>query len=142
MVCTPPQLHLVAGFQGAAAGQFIQTFTFVNRSQRTCTLFGWPRLIGIPARRVVQSKKVVRVIVRPGRAASFDVFGADWNQVANRPCPTTRVVRVIPPGSRTSLSVMVRMPNCEGHYTAPVVAGRVDRDAWSTFAGPAAARGP
>jgi Protein of unknown function (DUF4232) len=141
-VCTPPQLHLVAGFQGAAAGQFLQTFTFVNVSRRTCTLEGWPRLVGIPSRRVVQAKPVVRVVVRPGGAASFDVFGEDWNHRADTPCPVTRSVQVIPPGGNAALSVAVRMPNCQGHEVAPMIAGRVDRDAWSTVVGPGTARGP
>lgn len=133
--CTPPQLHLVSHFQGAAAGQFLRTFTFVNVSQRVCTLYGWPRLVDIPYRRVVQGKPVVRVVVRPGGAASFDVYGADYDMLANKPCPETSVVRVVPPGARTATAVRARMPNCRGHYVSPLVAGRTDHYSWSTTVG-------
>jgi hypothetical protein len=117
-----------------AAGSFIQTFTFTNVSRRVCSLTGWPR-IGLPSRRVRQGAPPTpayrTVVLRPRGAASFDVYGADWDHVRDRACPRTSTLRVAPPGVRSRLAVTVRMPNCGRFDVAPVIAGKTDREAWS-----------
>jgi hypothetical protein len=134
-LCNARQLQLVAGFQGAALGSFTQTFTFVNASRRQCRLSGWPTVELGKTRRVVQdtppAPAFTTVTLAPRGAASFDVYGEDWNHAANRACPATATVRIAPPGDRSTLSVHVTMPNCGLFYVAPLIPGRTDRRAWS-----------
>ncbi len=133
--CQARQLQLAAGFQGAGLGSFTQTFTFVNASRRECQLAGWPTLERFRSRRVVQgapsARPFVAVVLAPGHAASFDVYGADWDHAASRACPESTTVRVAPPGDRTALAVRVKMPNCGLLYIAPLIPGRTDRRSWS-----------
>jgi hypothetical protein len=134
-LCHARQLQLFAGYQGAGLGSFTQTFTFVNASRRPCRLSGWPTLELGRSRRVVQDPPPARafrtVALAPRGAASFDVYGADWNHAANRACPVTGTVRIAPPGDRSTLSVHVKMPSCGLYYVAPLIPGRTDRRAWS-----------
>jgi Domain of unknown function (DUF4232) len=143
--CRSRQLHLAATFYGEAGGQFIQTFTFTNMSSRACRIAGWPRLrvevrqhraVVVRVRRVVQGQlhapPFVSVPLRPRGAASFDVYGPDWDFRGNRACPRTTAALVAPPGNTAPLRVTVRMPNCPGGFEiAPVIAGRTDRQSWS-----------
>jgi Protein of unknown function (DUF4232) len=136
-------LRLVAGNYGEAGGQFRQTFAFTNVGSRTCLLAGWPtltlksrsgRAVSVRSVRVVQGALSAHpfrtVILRRGRAASFDVYGADWDFRAYRACPATTAVFVSSPGG-SALSVAVKMPNCGAFYIAPIIAGRTDRRSWS-----------
>jgi hypothetical protein len=142
--CHANQLHLTAGAYGEAALQFTQTLTLSNISPRACQLAGWPsvrtrdtlgRLASVRVVRVVQGPPNARpfrvVALRPGGAASFNVYGADWNATANRPCGKTSALLITPPGDRTALEVHVRLPSCGVLYVAPLIRGRRDRDAWS-----------
>jgi hypothetical protein len=143
-VCRAQQLRLAASFYGEAAGQFVQTFTFMNVGHSVCQLRGWPSLeltsksgrpVSVRSRRVVQGAPSARpfrtVVLRRRGAASFDVYGADWNFRANRPCSHTTAIFVTPPGDRSMLLVAVKMPNCGLFDVAPVIAGKTDRHAWS-----------
>jgi Protein of unknown function (DUF4232) len=126
--CSPNRLQLAATFYGEAGGQFVQTLTFRNRGQHSCGLAGWPTLVGVASRRVVQRAPSARpyrpVLLHTGGAASFDVYG--------RSCPTRRRLRVALPGGRGVFRVRVRLPQCPGGFlVAPLVAGTRDRDAWS-----------
>jgi hypothetical protein len=131
-------------FYGEAGGQFIQTFTFTNVGRSVCQLRGWPSLelrgksgrpVAVHSRRVVQGAQsappVRTVVLRRRGAASFDVYGADWNVRANQPCSHTTAIFVTAPGGRSMLSVAVKMPNCGLFDVAPVIAGKTDRQAWS-----------
>jgi hypothetical protein len=143
--CQPSQLQLAASFYGAAGGQFIQTLTFMNMSRRACGMAGWPsleievashRLVSVRARRVVQGQLGARpfasVLLRPRGAASFDVYGADWDFARNRSCPPATAALVTLPGGGAALSVGVRFPNCPGGFLiAPLIAGRTDHHSWS-----------
>lgn len=142
-VCRTAELRLVAHGYGEAGGQFRQTFTFTNVGGRTCLLAGWPtltlkspsgRAVSVRSIRVVQGALSAHpfrtVILRRGRAASFDVYGADWNFRAYRACPATTAVLVSSPGA-SALSVNVKMPNCGAFYIAPIIAGKTDRQSWS-----------
>jgi hypothetical protein len=141
--CRTGQLRLHPSFYGEAGGQFVQTFTATNTSGTPCSVAGWPNLsVKGPSSRVetAQSIRVVQsrpasnpfdtVVVRPGAAASFDVFGADWNAAANRSCPRTHALLIALPGARP-LAVTVSLPYCGPFYVAPVIAGKTDRDSWS-----------
>jgi Protein of unknown function (DUF4232) len=134
--CAAGQLRLAPTFYGVAAGQFIQTLTFTNVSAHACRISGWPSIVGVETRRVVQGPEGARpfktVTLRPHAAASFDVFGADWDNRTNRPCPRTKALVVTPPGSSDRIRVFAKVPNCPGGLeVAPLIAGRTDRDAWS-----------
>jgi hypothetical protein len=141
--CQSRRLHLRASFYGEAGGQFIQTFTFTNAGAMPCRLAGWPTLrlrnpsgqaTAVRSIRVVQNRPSSRpfepVILQPGGAASFDVFGADWNVSANRACPNTHALSIALPGV-AALAIRVALPHCGPFSIAPVVAGKTDRDAWS-----------
>jgi hypothetical protein len=143
--CRSHALRLAATFYGEAGGAFIQTLTFTNVSRRGCSMAGWPRVeietaggLARPrVRRVVQGNPnappFARVRLRSRGAASFDLYGADWNAVRNRACPKTSALRVAPPAGGAPLVVRVAVPACPGGFElAPVVPGRVDRAAWST----------
>jgi hypothetical protein len=142
--CHTAQLHLAATFYSEAGGQFIQTFTFTNGSRRACSLRGWPRIevasrSGRPmrtsSRRVIQGSSTASpfrtVVLRPRAASAFDVYGADWNHAADKPCPRTSAALITPPGAGSAISVAVKMPNCGLLYVAPVIAGKIDRQSWS-----------
>ena len=142
-VCRAAELRLVASDYGEAGGQFRQTFTFTNVGRRTCLLAGWPslklrspsgRAVSVRSVRVVQGASSVHpfrpVVLRRGRAASFDVYGADWDFRACRACPATTAVFVSSPGA-SALSVIVKMPYCGAFYIAPIIAGKTDHQSWS-----------
>jgi hypothetical protein len=139
--CDVRRLTLTLGSYGEAGGQFRQTLTFTNVGPEGCRLSGWPSVeveAGVSARvrRVVQgspaAKPYAPVLLERGGAASFNVYGADWDFVQNRRCPLTNRLRVTPPGSGASLDVAVRLPDCPGGFeVAPLIAGRTDRDSWS-----------
>jgi hypothetical protein len=143
--CQPSQLQLAASFYGEAGGQFIQTFTFTNIARRVCRMAGWPTLeievgshrqIPVRTRRVVQgplnARPFASVLLRASGAASFDVYGADWDFSRNRSCPRATAARVTPPGGAAALRVGVRIPNCpSGFLIAPLIAGRTDHQSWS-----------
>jgi len=143
--CRSPQLQLAATLYGEAGGQFVQTFTFTNVSRRACRVAGWPKLrievrqhraVAARVRRVVQGQlhapPFVSVPIAPRGAASFDVYGPDWDFRGNRSCPRTTAALVTLPGDTTPLRVTARMPNCPGGFEiAPVIAGRTDRQSWS-----------
>jgi hypothetical protein len=143
-VCRTQQLHLATSFYGEAGGQFIQTFTFTNRGHSACQMRGWPtlrvrdksgRAVPVRSRRVVQGAPTAPpfkiVVLFPYGAASFDVYGADWNALANRSCSHTTAILVTPPGAGEKLSTAVKMPKCGLFDVAPVIAGKSDREAWS-----------
>lgn len=143
-VCHARDLQLAASFYGEAGGQFSQTFTFTNLGDSACRMRGWPTLqVRTPSGRVasVRSIRVVQgastthpfrtVVLRPSGAASFDVYGADWDFRANRACPQTRAIFVLPPGAGGRLVAAVSLPNCGGFFVAPVIAGKTDRQSWS-----------
>ncbi len=142
--CQTRQLHLIAGFYGEALGSFSQTFTFTNGSRHACQLAGWPRLklesgssrpLAVASRRVVQNPPpapaFATVVLKPRGAASFNVYGEDWNHLKNSSCPETRAAFIAPPNDLATRSVAVKMPNCGLLYIAPLIAGRTDHNAWS-----------
>lgn len=141
--CIASQLRVRPTLYGEAGGQFMQTFTLTNAGANVCRLAGWPVLRGVnasghteaaPAIRVVQGKPAARpfdtVVVQPGKDAAFDIFGADYDALANRACPKTRALLIGAPGVTPS-RVHVAVPFCGPFYVAPVIAGSIDRDAWS-----------
>ena len=123
----------------------MQTFTFTNISRRVCRIGGWPSLeievashrpVPVRTRHVVQGQLGARpfasVLLRARGAASFDLYGADWDLQRNRSCRLATAALVTPAGGGAALRVGVRIPNCPGGFEiAPLIAGRTDRESWS-----------
>ena len=148
--CLPAQLHLSSDHSGwhanlAGMGQFVETFTVTNVSSTDCSLGGWPSLQAVVAGKA-ETVKTVRVrqggprakiwsmlSLQPGRTASFDIYGADWNAIKNRSCPaTTSGFLITLPGEPTAVSVTAPEPDCGSFYVAPLIAGSSDHQAWSS----------
>lgn len=121
----------------------MQTFVLTNAGAAACRVAGWPTLSGVvasgktepaPSIRVVQGKPAEKpfrtVVVQPGSVAAFDIFGADYDALANRACPKTHALLLAAPGVAPSRAT-VGLPFCGPFYVAPVVAGGTDRDAWT-----------
>ncbi len=148
--CLPAQLRLSSDHSGwhanlAATGQFVETFTVTNVSSTDCSLGGWPSLQAVVAGKA-ETVKSVRVrqgglgaktwtmlTLQPGRTASFDIYGVDWNAIKNRSCPaTTSGFLITLPGEPTAVSVTAPEPDCGSFYVAPLIAGSSDHQAWSS----------
>lgn len=141
--CRAQQLDMSGHFLGDADLMFTATFTFTNASQRVCDLTGWPtvRLRSVSGKpqhvrteRVLQGLSLASVhpvALASGGAASFDLYGADFNDVADKSCPTTSVIFVTPPGDATALKATMHLPNCGLLPISPMITGKVDREAWS-----------
>lgn len=148
--CSLSQLRLISDRGGwhanyAASGQFSETLTFTNVSRSACQLSGWPRVQAVdngalqptPMTLVRQSgpssKASSPVRLAPGKTASFDIYGGDWNPIQNKACPQTITgLLVSPPGDSASLAVAVEELDCGGFYVAPLIAGSSDRESWSS----------
>jgi hypothetical protein len=132
--CRAGQLRLSAGRGGVAGGTYGRPFTFVNVSDQSCTLRGWPTIrlalrdghrlapgvrhfhyfsTGIPSRRLPART----IALRPGGAASFIVLAQDASYTPGKPCRLVRTMSVTPPGSDSSLSV----PDAIGSYCAALI---------------------
>jgi hypothetical protein len=144
--CRASGLALKVGRYGEAGGQFIQTFTFTNVSGADCRLGGWPGFRVLEAsRRLVPTQRVRQnapgrpawrsVVVPPNRSASFDVYGADFDAARDVACPKTSSASITVPNDSAEMSVRLRIPNCGRFLVAPLLAGSIDRDSWSSVVG-------
>jgi hypothetical protein len=138
--CRSDQLRLVAPrIPGAAAGTIYEPLTLVNTSASSCAAGGWPALrrfdragapIPLRAQRWVYKLRgpapFRMVALRPRAAATFDVFGSDWNHASNRPCPNARRVEVEPSGGGAWLSAArLDVPACGRAWSVgPLLPGR------------------
>jgi hypothetical protein len=143
--CRTAQLSLRAVLYGEASQQFTQTLTFTNDSSRACALAGWPTLqlvapVDTRTQRVITGAPNKRpystVLLRPTGAASFNVYGADFDAEKERACARSSAMLVNPPGDSRPRVVRVRLPDCGLYYIAPLVAGKTDHAAWTFFWNP------
>jgi hypothetical protein len=142
--CRITQMDLVPGRSGVAAGTYMRDFALVNESYASCTLHGWPNLRlllgdgrmvsprirrdhygtgkGIPAR-------VIRL--SPGGAASFRVAESDGTGAGTQTCRSVKAIVVSLPGAGGRLNAPNGAFYCAPYilFEAPLVAGRVDRQA-------------
>jgi hypothetical protein len=144
--CRSSQLRLSAPkMWGAAAGSLIEQFTLTNTSGASCIVAGWPtaRRFGATGQviPVELSRWVYResgpapfrqVRLRPGGAATFPIFGQDWNHAADRACPNARKMQIRPRGSGGWLSLTLTIPACQAWDVGPLVPGHLAP--WPTFA--------
>jgi hypothetical protein len=138
--CRSDQLRLIAPrIPGAAAGTMYEPLTLVNTSASGCAVGGWPALrrfdrTGAPIPLRVQRwvyklrgpAPFRMVALRSRGAATFDVFGSDWNHASNRPCPNVRSLEVEPSGGGAWLSAArLDVPACgRGWSVGPLLPGR------------------
>ena len=144
--CTSSQLKVASDRGGwhanfAAAGQFREILTFTNAANSACQLKGWPRVYAVvngvteslPMTQVLQNARPKMVRLAPGKTASFDIYGGDWDPIHNKACPqTTNGLMVSPPGDSKTVFVKVEEPLCGGFDISPVISGSSDRQSWST----------
>lgn len=144
--CHSNQLRLsVPPAWGAAAGTMYEPATLTNTSGSSCTVAGWPALRRldatgqrIPVRlerwvyRLRGSAPYSVVTLAPGKTATFDIFGSDWNHRFDRACREARTIEVMPRGGGGWLSVTAAsaegqrvIPACRLWLLGPLVAGRV-----------------
>jgi hypothetical protein len=143
--CASSQLRVASDRAGwhadfAAAGQFIETFTFTNVANNACQFKGWPRVRAV-VNGVTESGQITQVLqdgnpalvrLAPRQSASFDIFGGDWDPIQNRACPETNGLIASPPGASRSQFVKVEEPYCGGFSISPVIFGRSDPESWTT----------
>ena len=120
--CTSAALRItIGGGSGGAAGSVFTAVNFVNRSHRTCYLFGHPGVsfvagddghqIGAAARR---DKSSIRVVLRPGARAHATLRVVDYQVYSRafcRPVPV-RGYRIYAPGETDAVFVSARSSAC------------------------------
>jgi hypothetical protein len=138
--CSLSQLRLISDRGGwhanyAASGQFTETLTFTNvwpRVQAVVNGALQPTPMTLVRQNAPPSKSSSLVRLAPGKTASFNIYGGDWNPVQNKACPQTITgLLVSPPGDSASLAVAIEEPDCGGFYVSPLIAGSSDRESWS-----------
>ena len=144
--CTSGQLRISApkGW-GVAAGSLIEDLTLTNTSGVSCSVAGWPtvrrldragHLIPVALSRWVYQEtgaapfRVLRL--QPRDAATFPIFGQDWNHAVDRACPNARVIQIRLGVRGGWLSVERSIPACQAWDLGPLVRGRLAP--WPTFA--------
>jgi hypothetical protein len=108
-------------------------FALTNVSGTTCVVQGWPgvklklrngQVISPRLRRIHYYSTGVpnhplragAITLRAGGAASFLLFGQDWNYKTNRACARITETLVTPPGAHKGLAI----PTGLGLYCAPL----------------------
>jgi Domain of unknown function (DUF4232) len=130
--CRTSQLGFRFSTDGAAGSIHING-DLTNRSQTTCSLYGYPGLgllgksgAALPAT-VVRSPSVVvpavaekLVVLAPGQTARFY---AGYSDVDPQPCPSAVRLEVTPPNAYTHLTVPAAIAPCGGIiHVSPVFA--------------------
>lgn len=93
--------------------------------------------MAVRTERVLQTPSLasVRTVrLRPDGSASFDVYGADFNAPADKPCPQSSVISVTPPQNSSAMRAAARLPNCGLLFISALIGGTVDRASWSILA--------
>jgi uncharacterized protein DUF4232 len=140
--CRLAQLDLVPGRAGVAAGTATRDFAFVNSSEMSCTLRGWPNLrlfledgstVTPRVRRdhygsgTVLPARTIRL--SPGGAASFRIAESDGTGTGLQTCRAVKALLISMPGAGGSVSASTTVFYCAPYtyFEAPLVAGRIDR---------------
>lgn len=137
--CRSGQLGLsVPPTWGAAAGSLYEPATLTNTSGTSCTVAGWPavrrldragRAIPVDVQRWVYVERgpapFRTVRLAPGGAATFQIFGQDWNHAVDRACRQAQRLQVEPRGGGGWLFVPVDLPACRRWDVGPLVPGRI-----------------
>jgi hypothetical protein len=143
--CDSAQLRLTVPPWGAAAGSLYEPATLTNTSGSSCAVAGWPAVRRFNAAGQRIPVRIERWVYRlrgaaaysvvnlaPGRAATFEIFGSDWNHRRDRACRTTQRIQVMPRGGGGWLSATASPPDvghgipaCRYWLLGPLVPGRV-----------------
>jgi hypothetical protein len=119
--CRTAQLHGLIGGQNAGAGSIFTTLVLRNAGRTTCMLMGYPgvslvdsrhRQLGRPAR--WDAGPIVRIVLRPGDAASTMIRSANPGTGTNDCLPPSAALRIYPPNERVSLLVPAHLSECLG----------------------------
>jgi len=147
--CRLSGLTVSAGSAGGAAGSYGQTILFINRSDTTCTMRGYPGVAALNAngQQVVQATRkptgmmgglrsaaspISVVALAHGKIASAEVEGSDVPVGTTTSCVYYPELLVTPPGETNSIVVNVSVgingiPGCVPIAVNPVVAGTSGR---------------
>lgn len=135
--CTGSQISVGDGQSGGAAGHIDIPITFLNFSDRTCTLYGFPGVAGLDSndQQVVQAQRTTdgamgvipatTVTLAPGRSASAVIAAVDVPSGNATSCPSYPALLVTPPGTKQSTRVVLAdVPGCQRLQIYPVVPGK------------------
>ena len=128
--CQTSQLKVSLGRGNATAGTTFYPLKFVNKSNTTCTLRGYPgvsavtaggRQIGKPARRV--SAKFRTVTLAPGKQQSASVGIVDTGNFRRSACkPVTATgLKVFPPNATKAVRLNKRFETCSSKASVSLV---------------------
>jgi hypothetical protein len=127
-MCATSQLSVALGGVDGAAGNFYTNMVFTNHSGSTCHLTGYPGLsmldasgkqIGQPATR--DPFDYAPVVLKPGATASDTIHTVDQQGTC---LPTSKQLRVYPPGNTASLVFPGEVTDCYNTFTVtPLLAG-------------------
>ena len=143
--CRSAQLRISGQPWGAAAGTMYEPVTLTNASGSACSVAGWPavRRLGADGREIpVRLERWVYRLrgaapyfvlrLAPGRAATFEIFGEDWNHRLDQPCREALTIQVMTRGRGRWLSLPARpadrgrgIPACRSWLLGPLVPGKV-----------------
>ena len=144
--CRSGQMRLSAPAWGAAAGTLYEPVTLTNTSSATCAVAGWPAVRRFDAAGQAIPVEVSRWVYRldgaapfssvtlaPGKAATFEIFGGDWNPRLDRGCRTATAIAVQPRGGGGWLTASPEsagednagMPACRFWSVGPLVPGHI-----------------
>jgi hypothetical protein len=135
--CTGAQISVGDGPSDGAAGHIGIPLLFLNFSDRTCTLYGFPGVAGLNAnyQQVVQAQRVTQgylgteavstVTLAPGASASALLAAVDVPSGGATSCPSYGALLVTPPGTQQSTRVVLApVPGCPTLQIYPVVPGK------------------
>jgi len=135
--CTGAQISVGDGQSNGAAGHIGIPLLFMNVSDHTCTLYGFPGVAGLNAnnQQAVQAQRVTQgylgtstvstVTLAPGASASALLSAVDVPSGNATGCPSYGALLVTPPGTRQSTRVVLApVPGCPTLQIYPVVPGK------------------
>jgi Protein of unknown function (DUF4232) len=140
--CRPSRLRVHDDRTGAAAGTVYATFAVVNRSGRTCTVTGYPRVVALgadgvaigapakadPALTTMRGAFPKVVALGPGKAAIFEMRWADAGVFPPGQCQpkATTALRFTLPRARGPRDVRYQLQRCAGERTQGLAVGRIE----------------
>jgi hypothetical protein len=147
--CQPWQLSLTPGAGSAATGHREYIYTLQNKSQVTCTLYGYPGMQMYDASGATMPTTVLRggafefrdftpqtVMLTPGAQASFAIGFTviPSSNETQQSCAESSRLLVTPPNDYTQLGIEATLNPCGGIINvSPVVAGVPSIDAVDTY---------
>lgn len=127
--CKAADLKLSIGHGDTAAGTAYHPLNFTNKSDKACTIQGWPGVSyvgGSNGKQVGESAKRIRpkggpIHLQPGKSASADIGLVQVHNFDSGQCKPTSVrgLRVYPPHDTASMFVALKGTGCAGNVPDP-----------------------